>query len=156
MLKFSSWSCLICLFVESFVKRHFVIPMGLFSHGKFRSLFPKESQLQQSPTIINYKVHSGSIRVSVIHRTRTWSTGSLTCVRDHSCACVYTRGLSTPTTSQHIWTRENSHFFLLCSWRGSNLWPLDLESDALRIEPPRHPLNIVCRQFAHLFGLVQI
>ena len=40
-------------------------------------------------------------RVSVIHRTLTWTTGSLTCVRDHSCACVYTRGLGTPVTSQY-------------------------------------------------------
>ena len=32
----------------------------------------------------------------------TWTTGSLTCVRrDHSYACVYPRGLGTPTTSQY-------------------------------------------------------
>ena len=31
----------------------------------------------------------------------TWTTGSLTCVRDHSCVCLYTRGLGTPTASQH-------------------------------------------------------
>ena len=30
------------------------------------------------------KVHAGSFRVSVIYRTLTWTTGSLTCVRDHS------------------------------------------------------------------------
>ena len=29
------------------------------------------------------KVHAGSFRVSVIHRTLTWTTGSLTCVCDH-------------------------------------------------------------------------
>ena len=46
-------------------------------------------------------VHAGSFRVSVIRRTLTWTTGSLTCVRDHSHACVYTRALGTPTTSQH-------------------------------------------------------
>ena len=28
-------------------------------------------------------------------------TGSLTCVLNHSCACVYTRGLGTPTAIQH-------------------------------------------------------
>ena len=72
------------------------------SHGKFGSLFQKESQLQQSraiQTLINYKVHAGSFRVSVIHRTLTWTTSSLTCVRDHYYACVNTRG--TPTASQH-------------------------------------------------------
>ena len=30
------------------------------------------------------QVHAGSFRVSVIHRILTWTTGSLTCVRDHS------------------------------------------------------------------------
>ena len=43
------------------------------------------------------KVNAGSFRVSVIHRTMTWTTGSLTCVRDHSYACAYTRGLGTQT-----------------------------------------------------------
>ena len=31
-----------------------------------------------------FSVHAGSFRVSVIHRTLTWNTGSLLCVRDHS------------------------------------------------------------------------
>ena len=78
-------------------------------------------------------------RVSLIHRTLTWTTGSLTCVRSH--ARVYTRGWGTPTTSQHnSLTRKNSHKFVLCSRRDSNLWswnPSDLEADALPIEPPR-------------------
>ena len=33
-----------------------------------------------------------SVRVSVIHRTLTWTTACLTCVREQSCACVYTHG----------------------------------------------------------------
>ena len=40
-------------------------------------------------------------------------------------------------------TRKNSHKYFLCSGRDSNLWswnPLDLEADALPIEPP-HPIN---------------
>ena len=45
-------------------------------------------------------VHAGCFRVLVIHRTLTWTTGSLTCVRGHSYACVYTtRGSGTPTAS---------------------------------------------------------
>ena len=35
-------------------------------------------------------VHSGSVRVSVFHRTVTWTTESVPCVRDHSRACAYT------------------------------------------------------------------
>ena len=47
-----------------------------------------------------FSVHAGSFRVSVIHQTLTRTTG-LTCVCDHSCACVYTRELGTLTASQH-------------------------------------------------------
>ena len=61
-----------------------------------------------------------------------------TCVR----ACTH-RGLGTPTMSQHnIFDSEKlSQFFFLCSWRrrDSNLRSLDLGSDALATEPPRHP-----------------
>ena len=37
-----------------------------------------------------FSVHAGTFCVSVIHQTLTWTTGSLTCVHDHSCAWVYT------------------------------------------------------------------
>ena len=86
----------------------------------------------------------GSFRVSVIHRTLTWTTGSLTCVRDHSDACVYTLRLGTLTASQrNIVDSQKTHKIVLCSLRGSNLgsWnPLDFfEADALSTEPSRHP-----------------
>ena len=84
------------------------------------------------------KVLAGSFRVSVIHRSQTWTAGSFKCILDRSCACLYTRGLGTPTASQHILTRKK-YKYLLQSRRDSNLCPLDLESDALPIEPPRHP-----------------
>ena len=73
-------------------------------NGETLVAFPKESQLQQcraTHSLINYKVHAGSFRVSLIHRTLRWTTGSLTCVLDHSGACVYILGLGTPTASQH-------------------------------------------------------
>ena len=48
-----------------------------------------------------------SLRVAVIHRTLTWTTGSLTCI--HCDACVYTWEWGTPKMSQHnILTRKNS------------------------------------------------
>ena len=75
-------------------------------------------------------------RVSVIHRALTMTTGSLTCVRSY--AYVFTRGWVTPTRSRHnIFNRQKA---FLCSGRDSNLWswnPLDLEADALPIEPSR-------------------
>ena len=54
-------------------------------------------------------------------------------------ACTHGGG----AMSQHnILTRKNCHKFLLCSGWDSNPWswnPLDLEADALLIEPPRPP-----------------
>ena len=58
----------------------------------------QQPQEQRYPVL---QVHAGSFSVSVIHRTLTWTSGSSLCVRDHSCACVYTRGLGMPTASQH-------------------------------------------------------
>ena len=53
----------------------------------------------------------------------------LTCVRDHSCACVFTRGLGTPTGSLHniVWLGKTHSFFLWDSY----LRPLDLESKSV-------------------------
>ena len=66
---------------------------------------------------------------SITHQTMTWSTGSLTCIRAQSYACVYAQGLGTPTVSQHnIFTQKNSHKLFLCSGQGLNLWSLNLES----------------------------
>ena len=63
-------------------------------------------------------------RVSVIHRTLTWTTGSLTCVRSY--ACVYTWGWATPTSQHNILTQKNSHKFVLVLWAGFE--PLVMES----------------------------
>ena len=63
-----------------------------------------------------------SVRVSVIHRTPTWTTGFVTCVRHHSYACLYTRGLVTPTAASqnNIFDSEKLTCLCVCSWRGSN------------------------------------
>ena len=47
------------------------------------------------------QVDAGSFHFAAIHQTLTWTTGSLTCICDHSYACVYTRGLGTPTMSHN-------------------------------------------------------
>ena len=56
-----------------------IVPMG-FIPWEIRVAFSGESKLQQSratqPT-----VHAGCISVSIIHRTLTWTTGSLTCAQ---------------------------------------------------------------------------
>ena len=86
------------------------------------------------------KVHAGSFRISVIHRTLTGTTGSLTCI--NSYVCVYIRG---PGRAHWQWVSTfwlrggGSHKKMLCSRWDSNLWssnPLDFEADALPIDPP--------------------
>ena len=53
-----------------------------------------------------------------------------------------------------------THKFFLCSARDSNLWswnPLDLEADALPIEPPRPPLgdnDMICCSTSEYVGVV--
>ena len=49
-----------------------------FYHGKFGLPFPGESQLRQSRAT-QLTVHGGCFSVFIIHRTLTWTTGSLTC-----------------------------------------------------------------------------
>ena len=98
-----SKSCCFCL--------HCVVAMGHYSHGKFGSLSPTKASCNRValyPNLINYKMHAGSFRVSVIHRTLTCTTGSQFNVIILKGA--YAHGSwDTPTTSQHnIVTRKKS------------------------------------------------
>ena len=67
------------VFYSSFFFLNCIVPMG-FLPWEIRVAFPGESQLRQSratqPT-----VHAGYFSVSIIHRTLTWTTGSVTCVQ---------------------------------------------------------------------------
>ena len=89
--------------------------------------------------------------VSVMQQTLALTTYSLTCARDLSYACVYTHGgWAHRRVITTCLTRKNSHKLFSCSGRGSNLWswnPLDLEADALPIEPHRH-LSIFLRSYS--------
>ena len=58
------------------------------------------------------KVHAGSFPVSVIHRTVTWTTGSLTSMRDHSFACVYIHTGVGPVNLSDLAVGFNSRGFL--------------------------------------------
>ena len=61
-----------------------------------------------------FSVRVWSFLVSVIHRTLTWTTGYLACVRDHPCACVYSRGgWAHGRVSTTFLTRKNSPLFLM-------------------------------------------
>ena len=61
---------------------------------QIRFAFPRENQLQQSRAT-RPALHAGCCSVSIIHRTLTWTTGSLTYVN----ACDCTRG-STDTVRE--------------------------------------------------------
>ena len=82
--------------------------------GQFPQRRPAAT-VSRYPTLINYKVHAGSFHVPIIHRTMTWTTGSLACVPDHSCACVYTLGLGTLAMTQHniFWLGKTHNNFLV-------------------------------------------
>ena len=80
--------------------------------GRFTWVRLQQPQEQRYPVL---QVHAGSFRVSVIHRTLTCTTGSLTCARDHSYACYTHGGLGTPTANQH------NNFAVLCSWADGRL-----------------------------------
>ena len=77
---------------------HFIIPFG-----KFGPPYPGRNTSAARVALRSYTSACWGVffRVSVIHQTLTGTTGSLTCVRDNSYECVYTRGLATPTASQH-------------------------------------------------------
>ena len=94
-------------------------------------------------------MHAGSFHVSIIHRTPTWTTVSLTCVRDHSemHACVYVHtgvGHTDRESAQHLWPRKTLTN-LSCApdsdrVRTSGLWIWSLMLYQLTlIEPLRHP-----------------
>ena len=69
---------------------------------------------RKSSATQSYKCMLGLSVSPQSHQTLTWTTSSLTCVRGHFYACVYTRGLGTQTASQHnILTRKNSPCFLV-------------------------------------------
>ena len=100
------------------------------------------------------QVHADYFRVSIIHQTRTWTTGSLTCVHGLLYACVYTRGgLGTPTASQHNLSDSEKLSFSFApdgvrtSGHGISSptidpRPLDLPSNALTTETARHPFQV--------------
>ena len=72
-----------------------------------------------------------------------WTTGSLTCVRDYSYACV-TRGVehTDSESAQHFFFEKLTNLSVLVTQAGfepPNLRSLDIESDALPTEPPRPP-----------------
>ena len=75
-------------------------------------LFPFTVQKSIYPPVS--KVHARSFPVSEIHWTLTWTTGSLTCVREHHCAIITHGGVAhRQRVSTTLLTRKNWQFFLV-------------------------------------------
>ena len=77
-----------------------------------------QRQEQRYPAL---QVYPGSVRVSAIHGTLTWTTWSLTCVRDHSYACLCIRMVGwahRQRVSATLWTRKTPDEFFLAFLTG--------------------------------------
>ena len=118
------WSCLIQLWSKQ--SQHIALRflcVGFFSlAGNLCHLtWVRLQQLQEQHYSV-LQVHAGSFCVSIIHRTPTWTTRSLTCVHDHY-VCVYTWGLGTPIASQRniFVSKKLLSFYCAPDTQGSNL-----------------------------------
>ena len=87
------------------------------------------------------------VSVNVIHQTLIiLTTGFLTCVHDRSFFLIFCMRIhigvwhTDSEWAQHFW-RGKTHKFCVCFWWASNLGYLDLESDALPVEPP-HTITV--------------
>ena len=89
----TSMSMLIVLFLYTkdffFFFYNCIVPLGFLPTGN-SGCYPREGQLRQSRVTLP-AVPAGCFSVSIIHRTRTWTIGSLNvCTDVNACGC--TRG----------------------------------------------------------------
>ena len=72
IVKYQVW-CIMCICIYILCILYSLLSQWEFLPWEIWVAFPKESQLQQwrYPTLINYKMHAGSFRVSMIHWTLT-------------------------------------------------------------------------------------
>ena len=121
-----------------------VVAMGISPMGKFGllSVSPRKTSCKSratQPYLI--KVHAGSFHVSVIHWTLTQTTGSVTCVRDHSYACVYTQGgwAHQQRVSTTFLTRKKLWFFVYCAPDADGVWTSGLWISSWTLYQLSHP-----------------
>ena len=118
-----SWTLNACPFAaifDHFLCQYFyfyncIVPMG-FLPWEIRVAFP-ESQLQQSHAT-QTTVHAGCFNVSIIHRTPTWITRSLTCPQMLMHATAH-RGVRTHVRESAL--KVDSGRKIPCRTRESNL-----------------------------------
>ena len=133
------WIFYLCYFLFILYTFYFILFILLFLSGNSGRLTWVRLQQPQEQCYPVLQVHAGSFCVPVFHmdyRIFNVHMWSFLCVRIHT-------GVGTLTMS-HFGLKRNSHRFFFCSWHGSNLGSLDLESDAVPIEPPHHPCTCCC------------
>ena len=134
---------IISIFFNILLSQWECFPMG--NSGRFPQGKPAATE-PRYPTLINHEVHAGSFFVSGIHQSLTWTTGSLMCVREHSCACVYIHTrirfrLGTSTASQHNLFHSEKLTIFCCAPGGIRtfvLWILSLTLYQLT-----HPVTLI-------------
>ena len=121
--------------VNFLVPTHCTGNSGCFLRGE------RAAKLRRYPAFFPASVQC--FRVSVIHRTLTWTstvrTWSFLCVRIHTRV-----GHTDRESTQYFDSEKLANISYAPQWRGSNLgsWnPLDHEADALPTEPPVHTMN---------------
>ena len=103
-------------------------PNEYFSHMGHWGHLPQVKSaawVQQShyPTLINYKVHAGSLCVSITHQTLAWTTGSLKCIYVNILKIIWVRMYTHGGWAYQQWistiilTWKNSHKCCLYPWR---------------------------------------
>ena len=125
------WQCIFCCSSQS---------VQIFNRG-VSHLTLQQPQEQSYPIL---QVYTGSFCVSVIYQTLTWTTGSWSCLCDHSYVCVHTWGLGNPDSESAHFLLERNHYVFLCSCRdlnsGHGQWS---PTSTLPIELPcHHPLDL--------------
>ena len=110
--------------------------------------------------LLSAKCMLGLFRLPVIHRTLTWITRSLTCVRDHSYVCVYTQGLGTLTACvcvclcvcvcvcDLLWNVLLHNFYFHRTPRGDMFADVDTSDIDVFIHSPSHCCGFVCLTWA--------
>ena len=110
-----------------------------FLPWEIRVAFPGESQLRQSRAT-QITMHAGCFSVSIIHRTLTWSTGSLTCTQNvNLCDCtrVCTDIRKRVCSESRLWEKNP------LPHRGTESALAACRSDALPTELHPHPLRSI-------------
>ena len=144
-IQWGLWYSYCLTWVSLFYFIHFIIPFRKFTCLGYHT-WVKQQQPQEQ-----------CYPVGVLHPSALWVASCFCCPANSDtdcrifnmhtisflCRCVHIHtGVGyTDKSAHHFWVK-NLQIIFFCSWWGSNIWSLDLESDALPIESP--PSQLCC------------